>query len=79
MHARIISYMQRGGRMVGRLISRYRSDAWDSGNSLTRYYEAIYECGYCGGTGKVDDEESETERLIECPECGGCGEVVIYE
>lgn len=65
--------------MQGRLISRYRSDAWDEGNSLTRFHEAIYECGTCSGSGQVEDEESEEPRLIECPECEGAGELVCYE
>jgi hypothetical protein len=65
--------------MAGRLIRRYRSDAWDAGNSFTHFYEAVYECGVCSGSGRVQDEEGEPAGLIECPECGGCGEVVICE
>ncbi len=65
--------------MLGELIKRYRSDAWDSGNSLTRFYEAEYVCGTCNGSGQVEDEESEDGRLVECPECEGAGILVVYE
>ena len=65
--------------MQGRLISRYRSDAWDSGNSMTRFHEALYECGTCNGSGQVEDEESEEGHFIECPECEGDGTLIYYE
>lgn len=65
--------------MLGQLLKRYRSDAWDGGNCLTRFYEAVYECGKCNGSGQVEDEEGEDPRLIECPECEGTGELVCYE
>lgn len=66
--------------MQGRLIKRYRSDAWDSGNSMTMFFEALYECGCCNGNGQIEDDEGLSEDgLIECPECEGTGELVYYE
>lgn len=65
--------------MRGELIRRYRSDAWDAGNAMTMFHEAVYVCGHCGGSGQVEDEESDFDRLIECPECDGTGQVVYYE
>jgi len=54
----------------GRLLSRCRSDAWDSGNHLTQFHEEVYECGLCYGEGVVT-----VERIIErygCPIYGSC-------
>lgn len=56
---------------------RYRSDAWDSGNSLTWFYEEIETCPECGGKGIVEDEE-EKPCPEPCPECRGEGVVVRY-
>lgn len=49
---------------------RYRSDAWDSGNSLTCFYEEVIRCPECGGEGSSDGEI--------CDACGGEGEVTVY-
>ena len=35
----------------GRVKAKHKSDAWDSGNILTRFYEVVYVCGFCGGAG----------------------------
>ena len=62
---------------MGRLISRHRSDTWDNGNFLTRFYEAIYECDFCQGTGEVFDEEEGIMKT--CQECEGHGQITCYE
>jgi len=36
-----------------KLIERYRADVWDRGNTLTQFYECVYECPLCKGEKKV--------------------------
>lgn len=57
---------------------RIRSDTWDSGNSMTRFYEVIRECETCHGEGKIINPEVEGGKEI-CPDCKRDGEVTIYE
>lgn len=35
------------------LISRHRSDCYDSGNNMTRFYEEHYRCDECNGKGEI--------------------------
>jgi len=78
--------------MSDRLIARYPSDAWDSGNHLTRFHEAYYECDCedgrvvcpeCHGFWEADGDYSECPSCergrITCPECDGTGEILVYE
>jgi len=61
--------------VVGSVISSRRSDAWDSGNYLTQFYEVEYECGLCGGRGVVSVEQAIKEYgcPLECDfECDNC-------
>lgn len=40
-----------------KLIKKYRADVWDIGNSLTRFYECVYECPLCYGEKKISGKE----------------------
>lgn len=52
---------------------KIESDTWDSGNSLTRFYEVIRECETCHGEGNIPNPE-ERGRTEICPDCNGQGE-----
>ncbi len=60
---------------MDKLFRCYRSDAWDSGNYLTRFYECYYECDECNGDGKYDNGE----EIVVCDMCNGKGKVLIYK
>lgn len=63
----------------------FRSDAWDSGNYLTRFYEVHERCPECEGIGEIEvevyDEEKDVVRYetADCPLCGASGTVIRYE
>ena len=52
-------------------MTRIKSDTWDNGNSMTRFYEDYIRCETCNGEGIIDDEE--------CKECNGEWEIISYE
>lgn len=60
-----------------------RSDCWDNGNYLTRFYERVVECEVCNKEGLVkewvydEETDSEIQKWVDCPECGGSKE--LYE
>lgn len=47
-----------------KFLRKYKSDTWDKGNYLTRFWEYYYECPECNGKG--------------CEECEWKGEILIY-
>lgn len=58
-----------------------RSDAWDSGNAMTRFYAASEKqitCPACNGrkrlTTRADDGRWRSE---ECPACEGTGSLIV--
>lgn len=53
----------------------YKSDAWDSENTLTQFYEVVEDCPYCEGIGYY----SFGKGKYECSECGGEGKIASYE
>ena len=61
----------------------YQSDAWDSGNYLTRFWEIHETCPVCHGRGRVEKDDWVDGQIapveVDCPDCGGDGEVVRYE
>ena len=71
-------------------MTRIRSDTWDSGNSMTRFYECEDVCNKCDENGTVVCPECEgnpqpefncgcTNGRIVCPECSGTKKLFWYE
>ena len=66
------------------VLKKIRSDTWDEGNHMTRFYEKVVECWcedgwvecrYCAGEGC---EKCAWVGEVECEDCGGKGKMLLW-